>query len=109
LQKIVDSGINVVFSSQSIGDFATQFFAKNGIFSAGRVDCLENIVKAFGGQIASNTEYMKCGNAELFEEKQIGEKRYNVIHCGKSHVNTLIMRGPGNLVLDEVERSIHDA
>lgn len=38
LDKIRDSGANIVFSSKSIGDLATQYFADNHIFSAGRVD-----------------------------------------------------------------------
>ena len=37
LQKIVDSGAQIVLSKLPIGDLATQFFADRNIFCAGRV------------------------------------------------------------------------
>merc|ERR1719440_296568 len=41
LQKIVDSGANIVLSKLAIGDLATQYFADRGMFCAGRVEFLD--------------------------------------------------------------------
>ena len=37
LNKITDSGANVILSNLPIGDLATQFFADKNVFCAGRV------------------------------------------------------------------------
>lgn len=109
LEDIVNSGANIVLSSLPIGDFATQFFASKGIFSAGRVKNLENIVKAFHGKISNSTKYIKLGSCESFEEIQIGKSRYNSFEGKNANSHTLILRGPGEEILEEIERSVHDA
>ncbi|KAL6122827.1 hypothetical protein NUSPORA_00086 [Nucleospora cyclopteri] len=109
LEAILKSGAKVVLSSQSIGDYATQFFAKKGVFSAGRVHELNRMIKAFGGKIATSTKYLELGKADLFEEKQLGNKRFNYFSSAKSRSKTMILRGPGEQVIEEVERSLHDA
>lgn len=109
LQDIIDSGANVVLSTSSIGDYATQYFARAGIFSAGRVHDLSKIVKAFKGNISNSTKYLQLGKCELFEERQLGEARYNYFESKSAKSRTLILRGPGVDILEEVERSVHDA
>lgn len=109
LDEIIESGANVVLSSQSIGDYATQYFAKKGIFSAGRVKDLDSIVKAFKGKISNSTKFIQLGNCELFEERQMGDTRFNYFESKNAKAHTLIIRGPGMEVLEEVERAVHDA
>ncbi|ELA42711.1 T-complex protein 1, eta subunit [Vittaforma corneae ATCC 50505] len=109
LDDIINSGANVVLSTMSIGDYATQYFARAGIFSAGRVHELPKIVKAFKGKISNSTKYIKLGTCELFEERQLGETRYNYFEGKNARSRTLILRGPGSEILEEVERAVHDA
>jgi len=109
LDDIVQSGAKVVLSSLPIGDYATQYFAANGIFSAGRVKDLDGIIKACGGKITSSTKFISLGSCDLFEERQLGNVRYNYFESKAAKSHTLILRGPGNEVLDEVERAVHDA
>ncbi|KAK6090655.1 hypothetical protein P3W45_000378 [Vairimorpha bombi] len=113
LDKIIESGANVVLSSLPIGDYATQYFAKHNIFSAGRVskDDLIRVSNAFGAIIVSSTNYLEncVGTCALFEERQIGKERYNYFEGVNNNACTLILRGPGNEVLNEVERSVNDA
>jgi T-complex protein 1 subunit eta len=109
LDDIVDSGANVVLSALPIGDYATQYFARKGIFSAGRVHDLDKIIKAFKGRIASSTKFIELSQCDLFEERQLGKARYNYFEGKTAKSHTLILRGPGSEVLDEVERSVHDA
>lgn len=109
LDQIIESGANVVLSSMSIGDYATQYFAKRNIFSAGRVKDLESIVKAFKGKISPSTEYIQLGKCDIFEERQLGDTRYNYLESKNAKAHTLIIRGPGMEILEEVDRAIHDA
>lgn len=116
LDRIIESGANVVLSSKPVGDYATQYFAKHNVFSAGRVskEDLVRITKAFGGHILSSTSYLKncLSTCDLFEERQIGKERYNYFenkNVNELNACTLILRGPGDEILNEVERSINDA
>ena len=53
LDKIVQSGAQVILSKLPIGDLATQYFADRNLFCAGRVpsDDLQRVAKATGGVI----------------------------------------------------------
>ncbi|KAI5180069.1 T-complex protein 1 subunit eta [Nematocida sp. AWRm80] len=120
LDQIIRTGANVVISTLPIGDYATQYFAKHNIFSAGRVSEKEaaRIVNAFGGRIISTVSLLSpasLGHCALFEEKEIGRVRYNFLYTSKEPndvikgVCTIILRGPGAEILAEVERSLNDS
>lgn len=109
LDDIINSGANVVLSSLPIGDYATQYFASKGVFSAGRVKNLSAIVKAFKGKITNSTKMICLSHCDLFEERQLGNARYNYFESKTAMSHTLILRGPGREILEEVERSVHDA
>lgn len=50
------------------------------------------------------------GTCSLFEERQIGGKRYNFFTgCPKAKTSTIILRGGATKFLEEMERSVHDA
>ncbi|KAJ8961781.1 hypothetical protein NQ318_021382 [Aromia moschata] len=94
LQKIYESGANVVLSKLPIGDVATQYFADRDMFCAGRVqeDDLKRTLKACGGAVMTTVHDLNdsvLGKCDLFEEKQIG--------------------GGSEQFLEETERSLHDA
>lgn len=110
LDKIIQSGAKIVLSCLPIGDYATQYFARHGIFCAGRVsrDDLKRVTRCCGGVIYSSVSNIEClGETALFEEKQVGNFRYNFLQSPEAH--TLVLRGPGDDVVNEVERSINDA
>ncbi|KAI5192704.1 T-complex protein 1 subunit eta [Nematocida minor] len=119
LDRIIQSGANIVLSTLSIGDYATQYFAKYGVFSAGRVPEQEinRITTAFGGRVISTVSLISdasLSKCALFEEKEIGRVRYNLFYNSQdksdtSSVATIILRGPGAEILAEVERSLHDS
>lgn len=115
LNKIVESGANIVLSKLPIGDLATQFFADRGIFCAGRVESndLERTTKAVGGSILTSVNDINSpdlGTCEKFEELQIGGERYNIFNgCPLTRTCTLILRGGSIKIIDEIERSLHDA
>lgn len=89
LDKIVDSGANIVLSKLPIGDLATQYFADRDIFCAGRVpaDDLARVAKATGGKIQTTVNGMSpavLGECGKFEEVQLGAERFNLFReCPK--------------------------
>jgi len=115
LEKIVKTGAQVILSRLAIGDLATQYFADRGLFCAGRVpgEDLARVAKATGGAIQTSASKLTpdiLGSCGLFEEKQVGNERYNFFNgCPQSKTATIILRGGGEQFIDEAERSLHDS
>uniref|UniRef100_A0A1A9ZQQ0 T-complex protein 1 subunit eta n=1 Tax=Glossina pallidipes TaxID=7398 RepID=A0A1A9ZQQ0_GLOPL len=115
LNKIHESGANVVLSKLPIGDVATQYFADRDMFCAGRVpeEDLKRTLKACGGAVmttANDINASVLGQCEYFEERQIGSERFNIFQgCPNARTCTLILRGGAEQFLEETERSLHDA
>jgi len=115
LDKIVASGANIILSRLAIGDLATQYFADRGMFCAGRVpqEDLARVAKATGGRIQTTVSHILpevLGECGVFEEKQVGSQRYNLLTgCKNTKTATIILRGGGKQFIEEAERSIHDA
>eukprot|EP00455_Lapot_gusevi_P053519 TRINITY_DN835_c0_g1_i2.p1 TRINITY_DN835_c0_g1~~TRINITY_DN835_c0_g1_i2.p1 ORF type:complete len:353 (-),score=129.62 TRINITY_DN835_c0_g1_i2:36-1094(-) len=115
LQKIVDSGAKIVLSKLPIGDLATQFFADRDIFCAGRVaeEDLERVARATGAVVQTSLNDLNrsvLGTCAKFEERQIGEERYNLFTgCVQAKSCTIILRGGAEQFIAEAERSLHDA
>jgi len=115
LDKIYESGANVVLSKLPIGDVATQYFADRDIFCSGRVpeEDLKRTMKACGGAVmttANDINASVLGQCEYFEERQIGGERFNIFQgCPNATTCTIILRGGSEQFLEETERSLHDA
>lgn len=115
LEKIVATGAKVVLSKLAIGDLATQYFADRDIFCAGRVpeEDLKRVMKATGASMQSTVNKLTpdvIGTCGVFEEKQIGNERYNFFTgCPYDKTATFIIRGGSEQFMDETERSLHDA
>ena len=113
LAKCVRLGANIVLSRLPIGDLATQYFADRGVFCAGRIadDDIKRIEKATGAKIQSTVygiEEDVLGTCGVFEEVQVGSKRYNVFkECKAATTSTFLLRGGAEQFLAEAERSIH--
>ncbi|GMM28748.1 chaperonin-containing T-complex subunit [Martiniozyma asiatica (nom. inval.)] len=115
LDQIVNSGINIVLSKLPIGDLATQYFASKNIFCAGRVsdEDLKRTVMAVGGNVLTSVSDIQAndlGHCDLFQERQIGNERYNLFTgCPQAKTCTIILRGGSLKIIDEIDRSLHDA
>lgn len=115
MEKMVQSGAQIVLSRLPIGDVATQYFADRDVFCAGRVaeEDLKRVCKATGASVqttVSNLIPSVLGTCSLFEETQIGANRYNMFTgCVKARTSTIILRGGSEQFIDEAERSLHDA
>jgi len=92
-----------------------QFFTDNGILSIEHADFegVERLSAVLGGEIASTFEHpemIKMGQCDKIEEMMIGEDRLIAFTgCKGGEACTLVLRGASTHILDEMERSIHDA
>jgi thermosome len=114
-ESVVKSGANVVFCEKSIDDLALHFLAKKNIMAIKNVSSgdMEKLAKATGGTIQASTRDITSealGEAKLVEEVKIGDdKLIYVRECKDPHAVTVVIRGGSEHVVDEAERSFHDA
>jgi thermosome len=115
VDKIVDTGANVVVCQKGIDDIAQHFLAKAGILAVRRVkeSDMNKLAKASGGRVVNNLEDLTSddlGTADLVEERKVETDKWVFIEgCKNPKSVTLLIRGGSQRVVDEAERSIHDA
>ncbi|KAJ7570675.1 hypothetical protein O6H91_01G131000 [Diphasiastrum complanatum] len=115
VQKIVAHGINCFVNRQLIYNYPEELFADAGIMAIEHADFdgIERLALVTGGEIAStfdNPESVKLGHCKLIEEIMIGEDKlihFSGVEMGQAC--TIVLRGASSHVLDEAERSLHDA
>ncbi|MDI6640664.1 MAG: thermosome subunit beta, partial [Methanocellales archaeon] len=113
--KVVNSGANVVFCQKGIDDLAQHYLAKAGILAVRRVkkSDMERLARATDGRIVTSIEEITksdLGKAGLVEERKIaGDEMIFVEECDNPKAVSLLLRGGTEHVVDELERSLHDA
>jgi chaperonin GroEL (HSP60 family) len=113
--KVKKSGANVLLSQKGVDDLAQHFLAKEGIYTVRRVkkSDMEKIAKATGARIVTNLDDLTSndlGNAELVEERKIGDDRLTfIMGCKYPKAVSILIRGGTQHTIDEVERALHDA
>eukprot|EP01113_Clastostelium_recurvatum_P019843 TRINITY_DN2349_c0_g1_i3.p1 TRINITY_DN2349_c0_g1~~TRINITY_DN2349_c0_g1_i3.p1 ORF type:complete len:535 (-),score=135.41 TRINITY_DN2349_c0_g1_i3:217-1821(-) len=114
-KRIVDHGINVFINRQLIYNLGEQYFADHGVTSIEHADFdgIERLALVTGGEIVStfdHPERVKLGTCKLIEEIMLGEDkaiRFSGVPLGEAC--TIVLRGASNHILEEAERSLHDA
>ncbi|KAH9572187.1 hypothetical protein CY35_02G133900 [Sphagnum magellanicum] len=115
LDNCVKSGAKIVLSRLAIGDLGTQYFADRDVFCAGRVmeEDLQRVAIATGGSIQTTVNNIVpevLGECEIFEERQVGNERFNIFTgCPRGQTATIVLRGGADQFIEEAERSLHDA
>uniref|UniRef100_A0A7S0HJA7 CCT-beta n=1 Tax=Hanusia phi TaxID=3032 RepID=A0A7S0HJA7_9CRYP len=113
--KIIACGCNVFINRQLIYNKPEQYFADKGIMAIEHADFdgIERLSAVLGGEIASTFEHpelVKLGECELIEEIMIGEDKLIQFNgCRAGEACTIVLRGASSHILDEAERSLHDA
>jgi len=115
VQKILKHEINVFINRQLIYNYPEQLFADAGVMAIEHADFdgIERLALVTGGEITStfdHPELVKLGHCDLIEECIIGEDRMirlSGVQLGEAC--TVVLRGATNQILDEAERSLHDA
>jgi T-complex protein 1 subunit beta len=76
-------------------------------------DGTERLAAVLGGDIIStfdNPESARLGTCSVIEEIMIGEdKVIKFSGCAAGEACSIVLRGSGSHILDEAERSLHDA
>jgi thermosome len=113
--KVVKSGANVVLCEKGIDDVALHFLSKKNILAVKNVSSndMEKLAKATGASVLASTKDIVSevlGEAKLVEEIKIGDdKLLYVRDCKDPRAVTVVIRGGSEHVVDEAERSFHDA
>jgi thermosome len=115
VDKIKATGANVVICQKGIDDVAQHFLAKAGILAVRRVkeSDMTKLAKATGGRVVTNIDDLSpndLGYAELVEERKVEEDKWVFVEgCKNPKAVSILIRGGSQRVVDEAERSIHDA
>ncbi|VDN60740.1 unnamed protein product [Dracunculus medinensis] len=113
--KIVAHNINVFINRQLIYNYPEQLFADANIMAIEHADFegIERLALVLGGEIVSTfdmPENVKLGSCDLIEEVMVAEDRFlrfSGVPIGEAC--TIVLRGATEQILDEAERSLHDA
>ncbi|MDC0193528.1 thermosome subunit beta [Candidatus Nitrosopelagicus sp.] len=115
VDKLHSIGTNVVICQKGIDDMAQHFLAKYGILGVRRVkeSDMTKLAKATGGRITTNLEDISekdLGISDLVHQKKVESDKWVFVEgCRNPQSVTLLIRGGSQRVVDEVDRSIHDA
>jgi len=115
VDKIKEVGANVVVCQKGIDDISQHYLAKAGILAVRRVKMsdMEKLAKATGGRVVTTLEDLSpndLGAADLVEERKVEEDKWVFIEgCKNPKAVTILIRGGGQRIVDEAERSLHDA
>jgi chaperonin GroEL (HSP60 family) len=115
VKRIANTGANVVLCQKGIDDLVQFFLARKGILAIRRVKSsdMEKLSKATGATIVTNVDDLESkhlGYAELVEEKKVEADKWTFISgCKNPRSVTILIRGGSEKIVDEAERSIHDA
>ncbi|MDH7507417.1 MAG: thermosome subunit beta [Candidatus Thermoplasmatota archaeon] len=115
VEKVKNSGANVLICQKGIDDIAQHFLAKEGIYAVRRAkkSDMEKLAKATGGRIVASLDDLSSedlGYAGTVEEKKFGEDKMTFItDCKNPKAVSIFIRGGTEHVVDELERAMHDA
>ena len=115
VEKLHQVGANVLICQKGIDDIAQHFLAKHGILAVRRVkeSDMTKLTKATGGRITTNLDDITAndlGSADIVKQKKVESDKWVFIEgCRNPHSVTVLIRGGSQRVVDEVDRSIHDA
>lgn len=115
VNKILAHKCNVFINRQLIYNYPEQLFADAGIMAIEHADFqgVERLALVTGGEIVSTfdtPDKVKLGKCNVVEEIMIGEEtllRFGGVALGQAC--TIVVRGATEQIIDEAERSLHDA
>ena len=115
VNKIAESGVNVVFCQKGIDEIAQFLLARKGILAVRRVkrSDLEFLAKATGAQIVTNLLQLNrdcLGTSEIVYEQKVGDENMIFVEgCKNPKAVTILVRGATEQVVEEVKRALEDA
>jgi len=121
ISMILKAGANVVLTTKGIDDLCLKYFVEAGAMGVRRCkkEDLKRIAKATGGTLLTNLSNLEgdesfdassLGIAEEVAQERIADDELILIKgCKNTKSSSIIMRGANGFMLDEMERSMHDA
>jgi len=115
VDKITATGAKVVLCQKGLDDMVQHFLSRKGILAVRRIkkSDMEKLSKATGGKIITNLDDINLadlGYANLVEERKIGDDKMTFVEgCKNPRAVTILIRGGTERIVDEAERSLHDA
>ncbi len=115
VDKIANSGANVVVCQKGIDDIAQHYLSKKGIFAVRRAkkSDIEKLSRATGAKIVTNLDDLspaELGKSGIVEEKKVGDEDMTFVQeCSNPKAVTILVRGGTEHVVDEVKRALDDA
>jgi len=115
VEKVKNSGADVLICQKGIDDLAQHFLAKGGIYAVRRAkkSDMEKLAKATGAKIVARLDDLTAkdlGYAGNVEEKKFGDDKMTfVTDCKNPKAVSILVRGGTEHIVDELERALHDA
>jgi archaeal chaperonin len=115
VDKVEESGANVLVCQKGIDDVAQHYLAKAGIMSVRRAkeSDMIKLAKATGARMVTGLDGLTkadLGEADLVEERKIEDDKWTFVEgCKNPKAVTIFVRGGSQKVVDEADRSLHDA
>lgn len=121
IRKIINAGANVVLTTKGIDDLCLKEFVEVGAIAVRRCkkEDLRRIARATGATLVGTLANLEgeetfessyLGHADEVVQTKISDDECILIKGTKQHSSSsIILRGPNDYSLDEMERSIHDS
>ncbi|ORY58169.1 T-complex protein 1 subunit alpha [Pseudomassariella vexata] len=121
VEMILKAGANVILTTKGIDDMVMKLFIERGAMAVRRCkkEDLRRIAKATGATLLSTLsdlngdekfEASYLGHADEVSQERISDDECILVRGTKSHSSaSILLRGPNDYSLDEMERSVHDS
>ena len=115
VNKIIDSGVNVLFCQKGIDDMAEHYLKKAGIMAYKRVkkSDIERISKATGAKLVTDIEDLsqdKLGSAgRVYLNKLFDHELTFIEECENPKASSIVLRGSTRYVTEQISRALDDA
>jgi len=115
VEKLTGSGANVVICQKGLDDIAQHYLAKANVLTVRRVkeSDMTKLSRATGARVINNLDDLTSkdlGAADLVEERKVETDKWVFIEgCKNPKAVTILIRGGSQRVVDEADRSVHDA
>ncbi|EGG20491.1 t-complex polypeptide 1 [Cavenderia fasciculata] len=121
IQLILKSGANVVLTTKGIDDLCLKYFVEAGAMAVRRCkkEDLKRIAKACGGTVLISLNNLEgdesfdtsaLGSADEVVQTRIADDELILVkNSTNKKAASIILRGASSLLLDEMERSLHDS
>ncbi|KJE88935.1 T-complex protein 1 subunit alpha [Capsaspora owczarzaki ATCC 30864] len=121
IQKILATGANVILTTKGIDDLCLKYFVEAGAMAVRRCrkEDLKRIARATGATLCLTLANLEgeesfdasmLGHADEVAQDRISDDELIFIKGTKAHpASSIILRGANDFMLDEMERSVHDA